>query len=441
MSDTYNIQAVRQLVCAIFFHQENALYLFCKKELACTLPEGLPFLWNVELLLMHCQAADACPQLLALLKAKDEQQYTRYREAIQQSASPVSDYAGLTRLTCQMTFKKPLDFSEWSDTVQSAAIRALSALMACPPELVRCKAIPEDVRQSAGPVKLTVEMPEKAFERLLDLGDTNEPILNEAGIAQFKEIVRNPHNLDNIRRMLAKMFTLPQLQAFCQKHFPAISAQVAAAVQKSEMIDLLLAHAQENARIPHILVFAKQQHAKIYARFEPYYHAPRIYPTPQQHAGRRRVAPTPLRQPLFNLTFSQAIKAFGAATGVASALVFLLQRVMLIPIADQNVAEVRELLWGTTALFAIVIARAALWGANRQRGVLLASISVASYWLGMIIGNALAYLSIGGVGFQLEFALTALLYGAITAISPLFSFGAPLIVVIIGTYWAYHYSR
>ena len=441
MPNTYNFDAVRRLIRGIFFQQENALRIFCKKEFAYDLPEGLPFLWKVELLVMRCQAVDACDQLLDRLKSKDEEQFNRYRAAIQQPANPPSKTTETGRLSCQITFKKPVDFSDWSDDVQSSAIRALAAVLECQAEALCCEDIPDDVRQSAGPVKLTVEMPENAFERLLDLGRLEDPAIAGLGIAQVKEILRNPHNIGNIRRMLERMLTPAQLREFCQRHFPAITERLSAATQKSDMLDILLNYARQNSRMPHILVFAKQQNAKVYERCEPYYYPPRIYPTPQQHAVRRRAAATPLRQPLFNLTIGEGLKALTAGTAVAAALTFLVQRVLMMPIQDQHAAEVLQLLWGTTALFGIAVAQAVLWAANRNRGPLAAGISVSAYWLGMVLGNALAYLSAAGVGFSPELILPVLLLGVQATVSPLFSFSAPLIVLILGTYWAYHYVR
>lgn len=441
MPDTYNINAIRGLLQAVFFQQEHRLARFCQHELGAALPEGLPFLWNIELTLLRCQAADDCERLLERLKALDEGQYARHTAAIQNVTAQPPEPSSGERLTCIITFRKPKDFSAWSPEVQAAAARAVAAVVEHPPASVTCADVSDDDRQSAGPVKLTFEMPETAFERLLALGQQEDDALTGLGIIQIKEQVRQPHNLANIRRMLDKMFTVPQLHEFCTRHFPAVAEAVAAAPAKAAKIDQLIAHAHAAARIPHILVFAKQQNAKIYERCEPYYYPPRIYPTPQQHAARRRAETTALRQPILHLTWRESITALLACTVVAMALTFLVKRVLLIPIQDQDAAQILNLLWGTFALFGIAVSRAALWAANRNRGPLLAGIAVAGYWLGMVFGNALAYLSVIGIGFHPAILLPLLALGVQETLSPLFSFGAPLLVVIIGTYWAYHYTR
>lgn len=440
-AETYNFEAIRRLLQVAFFQQEDALRIFCKRHFDYSLPDVLPFFWKVELLLMHCQDTDTCEQLLQHLKAKDEQQYRTHIQAIRQTSQTTNVQMPEERLRCQISLKKPRDLSEWSEEIQTAAIRAIAAVIGYPPEAVSMFDIVEEAEGTEGPVKVTIEMPEYAFERLLTLGAAEDPALAGLGITHARERVSNPHNIENIRRMLNKMFTLGEFREFCQRHFSIICDQFDANANKTEMIETLLDYVCQNSRIPHILVFAQKHNPKTYGRYEPYHVLPRMYPIPRQQTAKRRASQRLLGQPLLNLSFGEGLKALTAGTGVAAALMFLLQRVLLIPVEDQNVAEVLRLVWGTTALFAIAVARAALWGANRNRGKLLAAISVASYWVGMMLGNTLAFLSNIGEGFTTDLVLSSVVYGIAMTISPLFSFSASVIVLIIGTYWAYHHAR
>jgi hypothetical protein len=338
-------------------------------------------------------------------------------------------------LQCQIFFNISTEASEEADDQRRAILETLARLVNCSLESIKI------VGTQDPPNVLTLALPEYAFERLLTAGQSGDAVFEELGIAQIKEVVSQPHNFANIRRMLDKMFTPDEFRQFCQKHFPAVDEQIAAEVKKLAMIDALLDYARKTKRIPHILVFAQKHNAAVYKRGEPYFYVPRTFSYQYQKAARRR-APRPTLGPaFFNLQKGEFVKSAAAGIGVAAVLMFLLQRVLMMPIEDQNAAQVLQLLWGTTAFIAIVVARVASWGANHKHGKLLAIISVASYWLGMMLGNALAYLSSMGIGFQPGLAGSALVFGFYMTISPLFSFGAPLIVLIIGTYFAYRYAR
>jgi hypothetical protein len=220
-----------------------------------------------------------------------------------------------------------------------------------------------------------------------------------------------------------------------------VCEHIAADLKKPAMIDVLLDYARKTNRVPHILIFAQKHNAAVYKRNEPYFRVPRTFSYQHQKAERRHAPRPPLGPAFFNLRAGEFVKSAAAGIGVAAVLTFLLQRVLMMPIEDQNAAEVLQLLWGATAFIAIVVARVVSWGANYKHGKLLAIISVTSYWLGMMLGNAFAYLSSIGAGFQPGLVSSALVFGFYMTISPLFSFGAPLIVLILGTYFAYRYVR
>lgn len=336
---------------------------------------------------------------------------------------------------CQITFRIPDEASEAGFEIQPSTIQALAEVLRCSSEHIQI------IDESAKSDIFTFEMPTNTFERLLTLGQTLDPIIEKLGIEQVKEVIDEHHDLKNIRTMLAKMFTDEEFRQFCQKHFPAMLETVSPDTKKADLIENLLAHARQTSRIPHILVFAGKHDEKVYKRYEPYYNVPRSFSYSHEKMKQRHPPRSPLRPYQSDLTPKEFVQATAMGIGVATAVTFFVQRVTMIP-ADPEVMEVLALVWGFIGLLGILVGEVVAKGAHFKRGKLLAIISVGCYWMGMSLGHSLVYLSLFSGGFfHISLIIQSLFIGFLTAIGGLFSLSARMLVLIIGTYFAYRYAR
>ncbi len=346
--------------------------------------------------------------------------------------STKQDESSQDRIQCQVAFRTPVDVAEFTPEIQSAAIETLTGSLSCARDDIQII----DVSQEH--VLLMLEMPSPAFERFMKLGQANDPIIESLEISQVKEVLREHHNIENIRLMLSKMFTTEEFRTFCQKHFATVFTvfkEISSELNKALMIDTLLDHARQTSRIHHILVFTEKHNAKTYGKYGPYYKSPRNFPAQQQKEEKPRSSQPILRPDFFNLTLQEFAKAVIMGLGVATGVAFLLQRVIMLPFPE-SLADLLYLLEGAKLLLGILVGEVVSKGAHFKRGKLLAIISVSCYCMGYTLGASLVFMT-SPRGFPLlnmfDYGLLAFFMGAI---SSFFSLGA-----LIGIYFAYRYAR
>ena len=337
------------------------------------------------------------------------------------------------RAQCQVKFANSLDMTADGAEWQAALIEGLSKILACTPEEIQVVSIQPEQKL------LTLNIPSEAFERLIEPNPAIAQGVKELGIVQVKEVLNENYHCENIRRMLSKMFTAAELYTFCQKHFSTMLDETPSGIKKSALIDKLLNYTRQTSRLAHLLVFANQHNAECYEKYAPYHETPRMYP-PQQRSGAVQRPAFPQRTThFFNLTPIEFLRAASMGIGVSTALTFLLQRVLMTPV--EGGAEILWLLQGTIALLGIVVGKVVSHGASAKHGELLGIVSVSCYWIGLILGNSLVYLTMSGLYVTLNMVSQYLLLGFMAAIAPLFSLNTGIIVLILGTYFAWKYAR
>ncbi len=297
-----------------------------------------------------------------------------------------------TRLRCLLRMRASAQEGGVSLQQQHAALQALSEKLDCASDAFRILDT-----QDNGQV-VTLEMTESLFADLLRLSEADEQDLQRLGVVLIRELLDQPCDLGRIRRMLAALYSDEELRDFCRQYFPELSSERG----KAETIEAVVDLAARTSRLPHILAAAEGRNAKLCKQYGPYYLPTRIFPS-----GRTtpRLRPASFRQPFFTLTFSRALSAFLAGSGLAAGLTFLLQRVML-SVSDPFF---RWLLLGGIALIGLLTGEAVLNCAGHKRGRFLALIAVSSYLVGSVLGNLLLILSMMRFHCSIELCSAALI--------------------------------
>ncbi len=321
-------------------------------------------------------------------------------------------------IQCQITFKKAFQEKHVPLKKQHALTKALG----CSLEEISV------IEQQEGN-RVTFTMPSVAFDRLCALGHSHDPVLEELGVVRGKEMLKEPYNIGRIRFMLSKMFRDEELQTFCRKHFPAVFQERKPESKHSALLDALLEHASHTSKIPHILVLANQHNPELFQKYEnSLYNHPRMFPSPKK--TRPSSVSSNFRPVFFNLPLKDALSAFFSGTGIIAGLMFLLQKVIVF-VTD---AFLNYLFMGAILLLGMLVGETVLKATNSKRGQFLALLSVGCYWLGSILGNALAYFSDSGF----ELSMPAFANVMITGVAMTLSQWLP---VFVGTILAYRTAR
>ena len=170
------------------------------------------------------------------------------------------------------------NLSYFKPEVRDAAIGALAGVLNIPREEIKIL----EVRK--GSVKLRVEMPSIALDRLIELYETNSKMTRDLGIIYLTEIFDEIFNIENIRSLLNNEFIYEDLLVICYKNFRISPEQIAPNSIKSEVIEQLLQYVRQQMLVSELLNLLRERKPEAFNKFGSYYKVPR---RPARERGKR----------------------------------------------------------------------------------------------------------------------------------------------------------
>ncbi|MBN3938685.1 MAG: trypsin-like peptidase domain-containing protein [Nostoc sp.] len=285
----YDLLAVSELIKAVFI-DENQFSLFLNKNFASISRETIPFLLKVQLLIDYCHHHNQISELLNHIKIISPSKYRKYISSINQESNSFSSYnhssnickcfrgfifkSKQTKATIQVRSQCEIelvfeDLSKFKPEVREAAIGALAGVLNISREEIKI------IEIRKGSVKLRIEIPSSALDRLIELYETNRAMMRDLGIVYLTEILDEHFDLSNIRSLLNGGFTREELLTICYDNFRAVSEQIDSNTGKAEIIEQLLEYIRQQMLVSDLLDLARESKPEAYNKFGSYYKVPR----------------------------------------------------------------------------------------------------------------------------------------------------------------------
>ncbi|MCA9951769.1 MAG: hypothetical protein KDE48_19090 [Anaerolineales bacterium] len=176
---TYNTAVIRNLLRSSF--DNDSLRIFCYdhfRPVHDKFTNYTSLLVNIQFLIEYCEQQGQFDTLLNQIQIHNPHRYQQYISAIHKPYLPRKIEPTARRST--LIIKLPGDLSQWSSERQQAVKGALAGILNILPEEIIVNNI------QAGSIRLQLEMPSSAANRLLNWFQNENPIIQEIGILQVQ---------------------------------------------------------------------------------------------------------------------------------------------------------------------------------------------------------------------------------------------------------------
>ncbi len=183
---SYNPAAISKLMNVVL--SDDDLPIFCYNYFPPVYEKfasGTAHLWKVQLLIDHCKRHNQFDKLLTHIAEINPTQYEKFITSITHSSKPLKKLSSqVDKRRVEIVFNG--DPAEFTLELQLAAIGALANVLDIHRKQISV------LKVQAGSIILQVEMPTEATNQLMALYEANDPIIEDLGIQQVREIDDSP---------------------------------------------------------------------------------------------------------------------------------------------------------------------------------------------------------------------------------------------------------
>lgn len=185
MNEEFNTSAIRQLLREAFDDEE--LITLCYDEFRPVyerFTSGVPRLIKIQLLIDYCERYGQFDQLLAIIKALNSHQYSKYISSIREQLSPSPTLSLASDIRSTLEIKLNGDFGnmtpEQLNAVVGAFAGALAGVLKIPFEAIEVAEI------KVGSLTLKIEIPEEVVKELIAKFQEGDPLVQELDFDRLK---------------------------------------------------------------------------------------------------------------------------------------------------------------------------------------------------------------------------------------------------------------
>ena len=325
--DIYDLDQIVKLLNSIFHNKESQFSGFCNQHFPEYFDGNLPILPRVAYLVLCCHHFDKISCLLDEIKAINNKEYSKYisRIYVKQSLSK-SIILNKNKLSNLCNFfltkickkkKKTEDDCETEiiydyrenlgleksifNQIQLLVIESFATATIVILDISRTQT--QILDANPGSIKLRLKLPDYSLDELIKIFQSNRQLANCLGIQYINEILIQPFEIKNIKKLFIQNFSFQEIIEICAEYFPdfyelehhllsynnnsftrlminlvtnsKIAEHIIFKSRKETIIEKLILYLSNNSRIEEILDIAREKNSKAYEQCRPYRRVPR----------------------------------------------------------------------------------------------------------------------------------------------------------------------